>query len=120
MAQPFTREQLIASLLLEVTKAQAGFQTAQLAAWRQLAPEAALPGHDRLGALNEIELQLRIKPYLAPWPRRLYRWLTGQTAATEYQLALSHDPAAMTLTLRAGRNDNTYRVDAGETREQGE
>lgn len=114
--QHFSREQLIASLLQELTKAQAGFQAAQLAAWRELAPGAALPAAEHLAAIQEIKLQLQLAPYVVPWPQRLYRWLRGSRAngPTQYRFATPEDSQPITLTLRAGRGSDGYRI-ASET-----
>lgn len=122
MARRFTRQQLIGSLLEEVSKAQASFQAAQLDAWRQLAPEAAQPGAQALFAVNEIELQLSIKPYTAPWPIRLYRWLRSEieTGEPTYLLAGSRDPMAISLRLRVDKNGNGYRLETNEAMEAAE
>lgn len=114
--QHFSREQLIASLLQELTKAQAGFQAAQLAAWHELAPGATPPTVEHLAAIQDIELQLQLAPYVDPWPQRFYRWLRGcqESGAMQYRLATPEDHQPITLTLRAARGSDGYRI-ASET-----
>lgn len=110
MSFRFTQSQLIADLLQEVTTAQASFQAAQLHAWRGVAPDAALPNIEYLAGVEEIELQLNLKPYRKPWLERATDWLLGRRQAGEQQycLAAATDPEAIPLKLRVARGMEGY------------
>ncbi|HZX31702.1 MAG TPA: hypothetical protein VFF03_10145 [Rhodocyclaceae bacterium] len=108
----FTRSQLVASLLQEVTVAQASFQAAQLNAWRGVAPGAAVPNIEYLAGLDQVELQLNIKPFRKPWPARLADWILGrsETGEPRYRLTAVDDPEAMPLTIRVTRGSMGYQA----------
>lgn len=108
----FTRGQLIASLLQEVTVAQASFQAAQLNAWRGVAPAAAVPNIEYLAGLDEVELLLHMKPVRKPWPGRLADWILGrsETGEPRYSLTAGDDPEAMPLTIRVARGSMGYQA----------
>lgn len=117
MPTGFTRQQLLDSLLQEVTRAQASFQAAQLSAWRELAPGAALPGMAEIAALQQLEMRLAIKPYRPRWYVRLYRTLTGQqeTGDPQYLLASSVDRETLLLTLRIGKGNDGFTAETAES-----
>jgi hypothetical protein len=62
MCRPFTREQLIASLLDEVLRAQTSFTAAQLQAWTQIAPGTALPATGDMLAVTDLTMVVDIEP----------------------------------------------------------
>jgi hypothetical protein len=62
MCRPFTRDQLISSLLEEVLRAQNSFYASQLQAWTQIAPGTALPATGDMLALCDLTMEVDVEP----------------------------------------------------------
>ena len=123
MPHRFTRQQLLASLLNEVTQAQASFQACQLAAWCELAPESAQPSHEQLGKLSRVELELNIKPYRPRWYVRWYHYLMEDDSIVkppveqEYVFTSSSDPECIRLKLLINNSEGNYAQEGDEALE---